>query len=283
MAKVCSRCGVKLGLLSYQSPDGLCSSCETEVQEAKDMATREAIKRMPYVIQEIAETKAIDANQLSYLQGLEPIYRDFAYNDLVTWLLADKELDIKEAALLMSLHKDLALDPTKSTFIDKVVPSYYVSAIRNKGALPVASSKPLMKLDVILKKGEIPHYYCNSVLTETRVKTGFVSGSQGVSIRVMKGVYYRIGGTRGHITKEEQLVETSRGTLIITNERMLLHPEKTTKPVSIPINKILSYKCYDDGVALYKDGREKPFIFLVNHAGDAETIGICLGFLCSGS
>jgi len=51
--------------------------------------------------------------------------------------------------------------------------------------------------------------------------------------------------------------------------------------VSIPLNKVLSYNCHDNGVEAYKEGREKGYFFSVKDAGAVELFGICLGFLLS--
>jgi len=280
MAKVCNRCGKKLGFLSSITKDGLCIPCDIEVRQAKEAQKREAVFQTNTLIDYIAKTRLINEKQYSYLESLDPSEQNRGYVALVDRFLADGELDVTEVEMLGSLYKRLVLDPYRSTFIDRVIPSLYVTSIRNGETLPVIPREPLMNMNIILKKGEVPHYFCNCKLKENKiVKTGFTAGSQGVSIRVMKGVSYRVGASRGYITKEEQLVETSRGTLLITNQRLFLNPEGNTKPLSIPINKILSYKCYDDGVVLYKEGREKPFVFQVNQAGEAETIGVCLSYL----
>lgn len=196
--------------------------------------------------------------------------------------MEDGELDEGESDVLNNLFTFLGLDPVKSSFIDKVVPSHYVTYIRQHDALPPIG-KPLELGNVILKRDEVLHFSCPTSLYETKTRTGWVGGSSGFSFRVAKGVSYRVGGSRGYVTKTEYNAVTSNGTLIITNKRLFLHPDENLKPVSIPINKILSYNWYDDGVVVYKDGREKFYLFAVNHRGEAETIGICLGFLCSGT
>ena len=51
----------------------------------------------------------------------------------------------------------------------------------------------------------------------------FNYGSHGVSLRLMKGVSYRVGGTgRGHIISNDILVKTGGGALLITNKRVVL-------------------------------------------------------------
>ena len=59
----------------------------------------------------------------------------------------------------------------------------------------------------------------------------------------------------------------------------MLQPAPGNKPVSIPLSKVLSYNCYNNGVEVYKEGREKGYFFSVNDSGAVELFGLCLGFL----
>jgi hypothetical protein len=140
---------------------------------------------------------------------------------------------------------------------------------------------PKLQLDVplIFKKGELVHYGSAAVLREDRVVSlGYQGGSQGVSIRIMKGVSYRVGTHRGHIVKENQLVQTSAGVLIITNQRLFLVPTSGNKPLSIPLDKIQFYRCSENALEVYKEGREKGYFFIMQ-SGAVEIFGICLGAL----
>ena len=88
--------------------------------------------------------------------------------------------------------------------------------------------------------------------------------------------------TRGHVVSEDRLTQTSAGVLVITNQRIVLQPAPGNKPVSIPLTKVLSYNCYNNGIEVYKEGREKGYFFSVKDSGAVELFGICLGFLLGG-
>jgi hypothetical protein len=95
----------------------------------------------------------------------------------------------------------------------------------------------------------------------------------------MKGVSYRVGAHRGHIVKEDQLVQTSGGHLLITNQRLFLIPAGgNNKAVTIPVEKITFYRCSENALEVYKEGREKGYFFIMM-PGDVEICGICLGVL----
>ena len=76
--------------------------------------------------------------------------------------------------------------------------------------------------DAIMKEGETAHHRTATVLKEIKtVNLGYSGANRGVSIPLpikVGGfpVRYRIGQSRGHIVKHDELLETSRGDLIVS-------------------------------------------------------------------
>lgn len=97
---------------------------------------------------------------------------------------------------------------------------------------------------------------------EDRTKREFVGGSQGVSLRVMSGVYYRLGAFKGrsvYSTKRE-LVDT--GSLVVTNKHLYFVGPATSK--KIPYSKVVSFEQFSDGIGLMRDASTaKPQVFVV--------------------
>jgi hypothetical protein len=56
-----------------------------------------------------------------------------------------------------------------------------------------------------------------------------------------------------------------------------------TEPVSIPLNEVLSYNSYKNGIEVYQEGREKGYFFSVKENGAVELFSLCLGFLLGGA
>ena len=56
-----------------------------------------------------------------------------------------------------------------------------------------------------------------------------------------------------------------------------MHPFPGKKSVNVPLNKVTSYNCYENGIEIWKDGREKSSFFAPN--GSVEVLGLCLGHL----
>lgn len=100
----------------------------------------------------------------------------------------------------------------------------------------------------------------NITLHQQKVKKEYVGRSHGMSFRIMKGVYYRTGGFKGHPVETTIMQKIGIGSVCFTDKNIYFaSPEKSLK---IPYNKILSVDSYSNGVGLQKDGANDKPIFL---------------------
>jgi len=144
---------------------------------------------------------------------------------------------------------------------------------------------PVVHVDgAIMKKGETAFAQAPTVLEEIKtVSLGYQGGSQGFSIPLPikiagSPIRYRVGQNRGHIVKHDELQQTSKGDLIATNQRLFLNPTAGNKPVSVPLGKIASFHVYENGLELFKEGTEKPLLFVLDNV-HAEIFGLVLSKL----
>lgn len=256
--------------------NGLCNKCKNGEKE-------ETEREIKLLISKLTLSKQITDEQLNVLKKYPKSHQIEVYNSLLSIFNSDSELDTNEISVLDRMINKLDFTYDEVKFTDTVYPYYFVAYIRENDRLPETSIGTGASLSqVVLKKGEIYHYgYLASLREKKVVNVGYSGGSAGVSVPVVKGVRFHVGKTRGHIIKNEQLVETSRGLLAITSQRVLLTPIQGFKPVSIPINKILTYSCYSNGIEIFKEGREKGYTFFVPSQGSVEIMGICLSHLLS--
>ena len=77
-----------------------------------------------------------------------------------------------------------------------------------------------------------------------------VGKSSGVSVRVCKGVYYRVGASKGYSVDYQYQDSLGCGLLIVTNKNLVF---VGTKSIKIPLSKIISYTPYQDGIEIVKD------------------------------
>jgi hypothetical protein len=91
-----------------------------------------------------------------------------------------------------------------------------------RGDLPVWTGTNLNLLS-----GEIAHWQEHCDLLEERVVSRhYQGGSNGISVRIAKGVTYRTGAHRGHMVSERGIVAVSSGPLTITNKRIVFAGSK---------------------------------------------------------
>ena len=93
-------------------------------------------------------------------------------------------------------------------------------------------------------------------------KTGrrYIGGSRGVSLRICKGVYYRIGASKGHSVDYQYQNELGQGIFVVTNKNLYF---LGAKQVKMAISKVLSFEPYSNGIVLVKDGANpKPYTFM---------------------
>lgn len=129
----------------------------------------------------------------------------------------------------------------------------FIRSLKDDEALPVVNNSP-----VILQDGEICHYssIVDWVTTKNRV-VGYSGASQGISLRVCKGMSYRIGTSRG-VPIRQNVLEKNSGNLSITNKRILFMSEKGSFDKSI--TKLSAIEPFQDGLALQFGAQKYTFM-----------------------
>ena len=96
---------------------------------------------------------------------------------------------------------------------------------------------------------------------EDRTHRQYVGGSQGVSLRIMKGVYYRVGVFAGQPVDRTERVHIDIGVVVVTNKHIYF--AGPVKAVRVPYAKIVSFQPFSDGIGVIRDASNaKPQIFV---------------------
>ncbi len=88
---------------------------------------------------------------------------------------------------------------------------------------------------------------------EEKTRTRYVGGSQGVSIRIAKGVYYRTGAFKGERVQSSETVHADTGLLGVTNKHIYF--AGSSKRFRIAFNKIVSFEPFSDGIGVQRDAQ----------------------------
>jgi len=96
---------------------------------------------------------------------------------------------------------------------------------------------------------------------EVKTRTRYEGGSQGVSVRVMKGMYYRTGSFKGNPVQYSETTHIATGILGVTQKHIYFHSSK--KSFRIPYSKIISFQNFSDGIGIQRDAQTaKPQMFI---------------------
>lgn len=115
------------------------------------------------------------------------------------------------------------------------------------------------QLPIILTKGEnLLWVYNDAELFVEKVEKEWVGRSRGLSFRIMRGVYYRVGQSKGKPIEKSHMQSCGKGQLIITSKNLIFYsPHKTQK---IPYSKLVGITPYSDGIEIHKDGSKRMAI-----------------------
>lgn len=147
----------------------------------------------------------------------------------------------------------------------------------NRGVLPEKGFKAARELlpgderplPFLLRKKEVLLFAAGSVgMTETKMESRYEAGSRGVTLRIAKGVSYRVGNVKGRRVSEEVEEYAGRGPVAVTNVN--LYYECGGKSRRVALEKIVSVKRDGRDLTWVKDAaRPKPVTWTFRSEGEA--------------
>jgi hypothetical protein len=170
--------------------------------------------------------------------------------------------DLAEEKRLLAFIKRFALAPedlNKNGALIKLTKAAVLRDVLN-GIVPHMHT--MENPPVNFQKGEqFVWAFRNSKYLEEKVRREYVGGSQGLSVRVMKGIYYRAGAFKGHAVEHEERVVVDTGCVIVTDKNLYFAGPR--KSVRIPYAKIVSFERFSDGIGFTRDtATAKPEILV---------------------
>jgi len=176
--------------------------------------------------------------------------------------LEDGVIDEEEERKLVALKNGFSFteeDLDKTGAHTRMVKAIVIREVLS-GILPerMRLSEPL---PINLQKGEkVIWAFAGCDYLEDKTKRAYQGGSRGVSVKVMKGVYYRVGAFKGSPVYSTERVVVDQGTVFITNKHIYF--AGPAKSLRVPYSKIVSFLPFDDGVGVVRDAQTaKPQIF----------------------
>ncbi len=207
----------------------------------------------------VSEVESINLKNAS--DKLQKIIKDKIAAGRITDI---EQQNIYNTAKALGLNPaNLPLDAQTKTIFDHHV---LLNALE-KGNLPIISN-----VSIVVQKNEVAHWQINAtLLTPKTITTGYTGGSRGVSIRVMKGVSYRIGSSRSTPIRESVTIRHS-GVLVVTNKRIVF--AGSGKSFSIGYKQLLSFDPYSNGIGLQKESGTGYLVELPNFQASEITFKV---------
>jgi hypothetical protein len=101
--------------------------------------------------------------------------------------------------------------------------------------------------------------------------------SAGVSVKVVKGLWFRTGANRGHSVSSTSMDDQGTGTLVLTNQGFCFIG---TNSARLPFSHILSFETYVDGFGLDTDyARNNKHLFAHMHPTNATFVKSAVGII----
>ena len=119
---------------------------------------------------------------------------------------------------------------------------------------------PIIENETIkLTKNELCHFAGDAYICKLKKETvGYQGGSRGVSLRVMKGLSFRVGNYQGHAIKED-IIEKARGKIFLTNKKLVF--SSINNPRVIKYSEIVNLNVVDRMIQIQTE--ERAYLFEV--------------------
>lgn len=187
-----------------------------------------------------------------------------AWGSAVDQCLVDTILDSSEEKRLVDFSQHFSLsqsDLDKRGAFTKVKKAAVLRNILN-GILPQPGLLP-GNMGINLQKNEqLVWSFSDVEYLEDRTRRQYVGGSHGVSIRVLKGVYYNVGAFKGHPIEYTERTYVDSGWVLVTNKHIYF--SGSSKSLRVPYTKIITFLPFENGFGIMRDAATaKPQLFVV--------------------
>ena len=174
--------------------------------------------------------------------------------------IEDQRLSPEEEAEIQKITSNLGVNVQLSEASKSVLDKYRLLWLIENGEIPVLS------VPINLQRGERCYFQTNAELHEYRkVTTRIRYSGPTARIKIIKGFYWRAGDLKLNPVSKDVFTKLDNGYLYLTNKKILFMG--SLKNVSIPLNKIICFNPYTDGVEIQKSTGRNPF-FLFKHNND---------------
>lgn len=262
----CKYCGKPAGL--FRNKHAACEEANKKRELAIQNAKAEIFSEALSAIKGIDEFSIVDAkiSEITLSNNLQPQQNKYlfirAWETAVDNFLEDGVLDTLEEKRLVEFSKHFSLSQTDLDGNGALTKTAKAGILREvlEGNIPKRLSFD-GTLPINFQKGEtVVWVFKDARYLEDKTRRQYVGKSHGVSIRIMKGVYYRVGAFKGQPVENTERIHVDTGLVVVTDKNIYFAgPQKSLR---IPYKKIVSFEPFSDGLGIMRDAATaKPQIF----------------------
>jgi len=180
--------------------------------------------------------------------------------------IADRRLSPEESAAITKMAEDLGIEVKMSPETQTVLARFSRLWELENGILPVVDA------GINLAAKEVCHLTCQVEWHELRTRTTRIDyAGPTASIRIMRGVRFRVGSIVPRRVTKDELTPIDAGTLYITSKRLLF--DGTKKNITIRYPSIMAIQPFADCIVIEKTTGRSPHLMI---SGDVEVIAATL-------
>lgn len=181
-----------------------------------------------------------------------------------TLICSDRRISDAEVKSLETLLDQFGLTPGQIDFDQLAFNRFSGLAMLDNGKLPIINNPEAIPIQYKCK--EVVHFAESALLIKSKLITKRVNyEGLSVSVKIMKGVRYRVGSIQFTYEKQEVHDAEDVGFFYITNQRIGFQGKR--KQFNFSFKKIHCFEVRSEGIYIFKDGKENPYIIQL---GDYE-------------
>lgn len=274
MAAACASCRKLLPVRLWLTGRVHCDACEARLEARREASVRQYLAGVSTAFGDrvITPQEWAALHRLQAQLGLTPQDAARAHMQIFQgWYnvaVRDRVVTPQELSWLRHVQRELQLpESAVGDHLSKALRLLQLHQLQS-GHLPVVPQPP-----IALQRGEVCHWVeSGSQYIEEQSRRVRVSGSQGMSFRIAKGLTYRVGASQGYSYSVPYNAVVDLGALVVTNKRVAYVGAR--RSFSIPYGKLLGFQAFENAIQVQRDAiTAKPQIFT---AQDVDALCIVL-------
>jgi hypothetical protein len=260
----CIFCGKPAGFLHHRHHD-CAQKHEHGRQEISNLvlgitSSSDAIVSVVHRINQIADqsfVSEVETKELSTTAWSTAVDHSLQYG-VLNEEVEERLVDLKEGLSISSedLRHTGAWDRlVKSAVLRDLMHGVIPKRIQWDGDLPLNFQK----------SEQLVWIFQHSEYLEEKTSRQYIGGSRGISVRIMKGVYYHVSGFKGRTIDRTERVHVDTGLVAVTTKH--LYFSGTKRSFRIPYTKVVSFEPFSNGLGIMRDAASAKTQIFVTHDG----------------